>query len=206
MSNGLAAAVILDLGRVLVTFDHERCYGSLAAQTGTPISLVRKIIEDEIRPHFDRGKMSIDEVHSALQLRLDAKLVREDFMVAWADVFEPIPEMISWLQSLHGRVRLALLSNTDAIHLPWCDEQFGFFHNFEKLFLSYEVGRAKSDPAIFQAALGGLKLLPSACCYIDDIEEYANAARSVGMTAVHHRLSAETQATVEAWIASKGTI
>jgi glucose-1-phosphatase len=206
MSNPPTTAVIFDLGRVLLTFDHERCYEALATLTRTSSALVRETIESEIRPRFDRGKMSIDEVHSLLEMRLGATLVREDFVRAWADVFEPIPGMISWLHSLHGRVRLALLSNTDAIHLPWCVEQFGFFHNFEQLFLSYEVGKAKPDPAIFHTALERLKLPPSACYYIDDIAEYANAARSVGMTAVHHRVPAETQSTVEEWIAARGKV
>lgn len=195
-------AIIFDLGKVLVSFDHDRCYQTLATTMGTSASTVKKVVEESIRPQFDRGEMSIDEVHSTLEDRIGGAIDREKLLHAWADVFDPIPEMLSWLQSLHGRVRLALLSNTDAIHLPWVKTRFGFLSLFDHLILSYEVGATKPDPAIYQTALKRLDLPAAACCYIDDIKAYADAARALNMMAVHHRSPTKTLPVVEEWLAS----
>ncbi len=195
-------ALIFDLGRVLVTFDHQRCYQKLADLTATTPEQVRTVVEDGIRPRFDRGQMTVDDVRRYLQVRLGGTLARADLVLAWADVFDPVPEMLTWLKSLSKRVRLALLSNTDAIHLPWVEEKFGFLHFFEQRVLSYEVGSIKPEAEIYQAALRALRLPAPACCFIDDISAYAEAARAQGMTAVHHRSPAQTQLLVEEWLAT----
>lgn len=204
MSVETSRAVIFDLGKVLVSFDHDRCYRALAGMATSTPERVRMVVEEVIRPRFDRGLMTIDEVQQNLEERLGGTLVSADFMRAWADVFDPVPEMLTWLESLSKRVRLALLSNTDAIHLPWVAEKFGFLHLFEHQILSYEVGFVKPHPGIFQAALDALRLPASACCYIDDISEYAKAASSLGMTAVHHLSPQQSQFQVEEWL-SAGT-
>ncbi len=206
MENLESTAVIFDLGNVLVSFDHERCYQALALMLGISTEPVREIVENRIRPRFDRGKMTIDEVHSTLEASFGGSLDKKGFLHVWADVFVPIPEMIEWLQSLHGRVRLALLSNTDAIHLPWVKEEFGFLHHFEHLILSYEVGATKPDSAIYRAALDRLSLPATSCCFIDDIEDYTQAAQGLGMTAVHHRSPSETRRLVEEWLESRGRV
>jgi HAD superfamily hydrolase (TIGR01509 family) len=45
------------------------------------------------------------------------------------------------------------------------------------------VGACKPDRAIFQAALDRAATRPQQCVYIDDIEQYTDAARSLGINA-----------------------
>lgn len=193
-------AVIFDLGNVLVTFDHDLCYQGLATRLQSTAPRVQAFIEETIRPRFDRGQMTASEVKAELETAFAGPLGRAEFHRTWADVFAPVNPMIKYLLSLVGRVRLELLSNTDAIHLPWCQERFGFFHCFDHLTLSYEVGAVKPDPVIYQAALASVDLPPDRCIYIDDIAVYVDAARAQGMCAVHNVDTESTIAAVEAWL------
>ncbi len=199
-----AGAVIFDLGNVLVTFDHTRTYRALALALSASPDDVQKVVEAEIRPHFDTGHMSESQVRTVLEERFGAQLEPRFLASAWADVFAPMPEMVRFLARLSTRVRLALLSNTDPIHLPWVAEKFGFLHHFESLVLSYEVGHAKPSVEIFKAALSALSLPASACLFIDDIAAYCHAAQQAGMAATHHQSPTQTIAEVEKWLLLRG--
>jgi FMN phosphatase YigB (HAD superfamily) len=130
-------AVIFDLGGVLVSFDHRRCYRALAGLAGVEAEEVQGYIEAEIRACFDRGLLTPSEVQGMVEDRFGFALEADRFRRIWADVFDLIPPMVRLLEGLQGRVRTALLSNTDPIHLPWVAERFGFFHCFETQTLSY---------------------------------------------------------------------
>jgi HAD superfamily hydrolase (TIGR01509 family) len=49
---------------------------------------------------------------------------------------------------------------------------------------SNQVGASKPSPAIYEAALAALGTRPSEALYIDDIVEFAEAARRLGLDAI----------------------
>jgi epoxide hydrolase-like predicted phosphatase len=49
------------------------------------------------------------------------------------------------------------------------------------------VGMRKPDPAIYRLTCERLALEPVQCVFLDDLEVNVDAARDLGMTAVHHR-------------------
>jgi HAD superfamily hydrolase (TIGR01509 family) len=49
------------------------------------------------------------------------------------------------------------------------------------------VHALKPAPEIYFDALSKLGVRPPECVYVDDIEQYADAARELGMTAIHYR-------------------
>lgn len=58
---------------------------------------------------------------------------------------------------------------------------------FDSVVLSYDVHMAKPDPRIYHLAADKLGLEPQECIFVDDIAEYCDAAREVGMHAVHYQ-------------------
>jgi HAD superfamily hydrolase (TIGR01509 family) len=58
------------------------------------------------------------------------------------------------------------------------------FPLFDAVTLSYKVHAMKPTAAIYADMLHKLGLEPGACLYIDDIPEYVQAARHLGMNAV----------------------
>lgn len=58
---------------------------------------------------------------------------------------------------------------------------------FDATSLSFKVGAMKPDERIFQDMLEKLQQPPERCVYIDDIKEYINVARKIGMNAVLYK-------------------
>jgi HAD superfamily hydrolase (TIGR01509 family) len=94
-------------------------------------------------------------------------------------------------EELSTRCRLGLLSNTDPIHAAHLERHFSFVRYFPVRIYSNVVGTSKPSPAIYHAALRALEVAPSEALYIDDIEEFAEAARQLGMDAM--RFESATQ-------------
>ena len=80
-----------------------------------------------------------------------------------------------------GRYRVACLSNSNELHWktfgPWLAP------HLDARFVSFELGLAKPDPAIFRAALSALGAEPGEVLFFDDAEPNVAAAAGVGLDA-----------------------
>src|SRR5260370_38120317 len=90
----------------------------------------------------------------------------------------------SFLEKLSKKHRLALLSNTDSIHMTEEEARFPFFRFFPIRIYSFRVGASKPDPVIYREALKGCRVRAEEAVYIDDIAAYAEAAQRLGMTGI----------------------
>ena len=98
-----------------------------------------------------------------------------------------IPEPIlqeSLFANLAARCKLAVLSNTDPLHSAVLEAEFSFLRHFPARIYSWRVGASKPSAAIYQAALDALGVDASEALYIDDIPDYVEAARAIGMDAI----------------------
>jgi HAD superfamily hydrolase (TIGR01549 family) len=95
-------------------------------------------------------------------------------------------DLIDLSQFLRKDYRIALLSNIGA------DMMGGFFsqRDLEELFdvaiISGAIKIAKPDPRIFRIACLQLGVSPDEAVMVDDVEEYCQGARSIGMQAIHY--------------------
>jgi putative hydrolase of the HAD superfamily len=96
---------------------------------------------------------------------------------------EPI-QSEQFLEELSKKYRLALLSNTDPIHMSHEEERFPFFRFFPTRIYSYRVGVSKPNPLIYREALRACRVRAEEAIYIDDVPAYAQAAQRLGMTGV----------------------
>jgi len=104
---------------------------------------------------------------------------------AGADPWELYPETLPVLQVLQQEgIRLGVISNFDS-RLPGVLQQLQLDPYFSSLTLSTQVGYAKPDPRIFQAALVAQGIPPAAACHIGDSrrEDY-QGARAAGWKAL----------------------
>jgi HAD superfamily hydrolase (TIGR01509 family) len=84
---------------------------------------------------------------------------------------------------------LGLLSNTDPIHVAHLEATFDFFRFFAKPARTYScvVGASKPSPLIFRDALKSLRVKAENAVFVDDVEAYVSAARSLGIHGIHYR-------------------
>ena len=125
------------------------------------------------------------EWHQHLTRQLDISLGFEEFCAAWDRTLHP--ETIlkeSLFAHLAARCKLAVLSNTDPLHSALLDAEFSFLRHFPARIYSCRVGASKPSPAIYQAALDAVGVAAADALYIDDIPEYVEAARAMGLDAI----------------------
>lgn len=92
--------------------------------------------------------------------------------------------MRSLLDDLHGRIRLAVISNASDTLETGLEQRYQISHYFELIVNSARVALAKPDPAIFEWTLAQLQLRPEQTLFTDDQQHNVNAASELGMHAV----------------------
>jgi glucose-1-phosphatase len=177
-------AVIFDIGRVLIRVDVSRAMDGLASGlTLTPQEIWSAIEKDPRMLDWQEGRMSPRDWHLHLGKRLGVTLTFEQFSEVWSRALDPHPiHEDSFLEKLSRNYRLALLSNTDPLHMSHAEGSYAFFRFFPHRIYSFRVGASKPDPLIYREALKACKVRAEEAIYIDDVAAYAETARRLGMT------------------------
>ena len=129
--------------------------------------------------------MSPSEWHEHLMRRLRLSLSYAEFHEAWNLVLDPDPILSETLfVRLGARCGLALLSNTDPIHAESLERRFTFGRLFLVRLYSCSVGASKPSPVIYRKTLEFLGVAAHEALYIDDIQEFVDAAGEVGLDAI----------------------
>ncbi len=79
--------------------------------------------------------------------------------------------------------QLVVLSNTIEAHAKEL-KAAGVYDDFDRLFLSHEVGLRKPDPEIYKYVLNSLNVIPEATLFIDDDTKNVEAAKALGMNGI----------------------
>ena len=179
-------AIIFDIGRVLIRVDISRAMDGLASGLSLSPQELWSVIEKDPRwLDWQEGRISPRDWHVHLTKRLGISLTFEQFSEVWNRALDPNPiHSESFLENLSRNYRLALLSNTDPIHMSHDEARFPFFRFFPNRIYSYRVGASKPDSVIYRRALQACKVRAEEAVYIDDIAAYADAAQRLGMTGI----------------------
>jgi glucose-1-phosphatase len=182
-------AVIFDIGRVLIRIDVARAMTGLAAGLSlSPEELWRAIENDPRWPDWQEGRMSARDWHLNLSRRLGTTPSFEQFTEVWNSVLDPQPMQESGLlETLSKTHRLALLSNTDPIHVAHMEANYDFFRFFPARVYSCTVGASKPSPILYLEALRAVKVRSGEAVYIDDVLGNVEAARRLGMAGIHYQ-------------------
>ena len=82
---------------------------------------------------------------------------------------------------------LALLSNTNELHYTELYKTAGIFlQEFDRIFLSYEIGLAKPSVEVYNYILSELCVSPADVVFIDDSPENVRSADRIGIKAYLH--------------------
>ena len=186
-------AIIFDIGRVLVRVDVARAMQGLASGTSlTPSELWSAIEKDPRWPDWQEGRIKPRDWYHHLANRLGGGLTFEQFTEVWNRALDPVPiHEDSIFESISQRYRLALLSNTDPIHVRHLEATYSFFTYFPSRIYSCAVGASKPAPLIYREALRAVKARAEEALYIDDIAAYVEAAQRLGMKAIQFQSPAQ---------------
>ncbi len=190
-------AVIFDLGGVLISIHHERAIRTWSRCCGASeqeiLDLYRR---DTLYKLVESGRMPIEEYHRHVVKQLGCEMSLEAFVEGWnLMIGEPLAGIESLLDKLAPKVRLLLLSNTNAPHAEvFRTALAGFLGRFERLFYSHEMATRKPEPAIYRQVLEYLELPGAQVAFVDDRAENIAGAEVVGMRGVLSKTMDQTAA------------
>jgi HAD superfamily hydrolase (TIGR01509 family) len=186
-------AIIFDIGRVIVRVDVARAMQGLASGSAlSPAELWTAIEKDPRWPDWQEGRISPHDWYLHLNKRLAGNLTFEQFTEVWNRALDPTPiQEDSLFEGLSKHYRLALLSNTDPIHVRHLEASYSFFSFFPTRIYSCSVGASKPNPLIYREALRALKVQAQEAVYIDDIAAYVEAAQRLGMGGIQFQSAAQ---------------
>jgi FMN phosphatase YigB (HAD superfamily) len=174
-------AVFLDLGNVLVFHDNELLLDRLVALGDRDPEVVRAALKPIWEP-CHRGTLHGEALRRAVLSAANAPdLDEEAFFALWSCHFRIHDEVLPLVEALTRTVKVLLLSNTDERHLCSVRPGLPVLDRFHHLVVSYELGVAKPDPAIFAEAVKRAGVPAGACAYFDDVPEYVEAAGALGI-------------------------
>jgi HAD superfamily hydrolase (TIGR01509 family) len=179
--------IIFDFGNVICSFDVGRFLAKLHGWSGVPVETLRdRVYGSNLHSLYERGAISSEEFRNRIARMTGARVPAETFEEGFTDIFTPLGDTEALIRRLEGRYRLGLLSNTNECHVRRHIRRVPVFPLFDAITLSFEVGALKPEPPIYRDALRKLSLPPEACVFIDDISEYADGAKALGIHGIRY--------------------
>ncbi len=186
MSSNKISVIVFDLGNVLLPFDYNIAVNKLddiEAGLGEKFTNFYKI-NYQIHRAFEKGKLSEKDFINKILNAVNYKITTDEFCEIYSSVFKENKEVAALLPKLKKNFKLVLLSNTNSIHQEYGWKNYGFLKYFDKLILSHKVGAIKPEKEIYKCVENFTKEQSAHHLFIDDVLEYANAAKKLGWDAI----------------------
>ncbi|MGZ5360642.1 MAG: HAD family hydrolase [Solirubrobacterales bacterium] len=197
--SGRVEVIVSDFGGVLTT-PLIQSFAAVQDETGIPMEELGKAMSrieavEGVHPLFEleKGRVSEPEFLERLAAELEPALGHRPEMHRFREIYfealHPNEPMIELMRELkQAGHRMALLTNNVREWEPLWRTMLPVDEIFELVVDSAFVGMRKPDHEIYELTLERLDGIPAeACLFIDDIAVNCEAARAVGMAAVHYR-------------------
>ncbi|GAA5004335.1 HAD family phosphatase [Pseudoluteimonas lycopersici] len=183
------ACVLFDLDHTLVHYDHAVRVRTLAERCGVePQRVLDALTLSGLERNSDLGLFDAEGHARELSRRLGVALSLDDCIAARTASMAPIEDCVAMAHAVARNAQVAILTNNglmvrDHLH-ALCPTLSPLFDG--RVFCSAEFGAGKPDPAIFLRSAERLGVSPGDILFIDDKAANAEAARHVGMDALHY--------------------
>ena len=203
--------VILDFGGVLYDIDYDAPPKAFARLGDAEFaSLYHQASQSEWFDQLEVGMLSRDVFYRNLQARCEEGTTLEEVHAAWCCILTGMPPARATLvQALGQKMRLFLLSNTNAIHAQVFEADLrntlqdaaAFWGAFEAAHYSHDLGMKKPHPETFLHVCERHGLNPARTLFLDDSIQHVEGAHRAGLHAHHLDLAKEDLA---GWMARMG--
>jgi 2-haloacid dehalogenase len=186
-------AVVFDLGGVLIDWDPRYVYRQLFADPADMEEFLASVCTSDWHRAHDLGA-DITQSCQRLALRYPE---HRDMIMVWAKrgeemvagQFDDTVELLSELKA--SGMPCYALSNMEPDAFEVRRARFGFMRWFDAHVISGLEGVAKPDRRIFEILLNRHGLRPQRCVFIDDQARNVDAARELGLVALHFSSAAQ---------------
>jgi glucose-1-phosphatase len=186
--------LIFDLGNVIIDIDYDFSINELKKLLPEhKHRLTDKFFTSNFHKEFEKGLISSDQFRNEVRNLYGENWHDTQIDHIWNSLLREIPqERIDLIKSLRKTYHMAVLSNTNQIHVEKFDEilqqntsEKSLFDLFDKVFLSHEMGLAKPDVAIYEAVLNDISISPHKVLFFDDLPANLEGAKKTGIQTFH---------------------
>jgi putative hydrolase of the HAD superfamily len=143
---------------------------------------------------FETGRCDSETFAAELVAELELGVAPAAFLESFAGwptgLYPGTHELIA---RIPGHVTRALLSNSNSLHWPRVEDEFGLGALFEHRFVSHLTGRIKPDRDAFEHVIRSLGCEPASVFFLDDNLMNVEAAHAAGMQGAVARGIAEAE-------------
>lgn len=187
--------IIFDLGNVIIDIDFSLTFQALAklSKDYPPDEIADTMTDQKFWSDYEKGLFTDNQFRAVLRSNLLLNATDSEIDAAFCALLLPVdPKRIELIKRLSKNHRLFILSNTNHIHFKKVEkmiiEATGTDIIEEELiecaFLSYEMGMAKPNKAIYQQLMDEAMILPKETLFLDDMLENVKAAENLGIKTV----------------------
>lgn len=201
MTQSKPAAIIFDLGKVLLDFDYSIAARRIAARSRGPIDIGRFFVDHTpLLFRYELGLISTPEFFQEIRAITGFDGTREEFGEFFGDIFTPIQPMVELHATLRKRgYRTYVFSNTNHLAIEIVRRRYPFFGNFDDYIFSYEHGAMKPDSKLYEVVEERSGCRGTSVVYMDDRPENVAAGAARGWRAILHEEPARTRGALEAF-------
>jgi glucose-1-phosphatase len=179
--------VLFDLGGVIVELGDVSSLQEIGDAVGDEERWRQWLASPWVR-RFEKGECTATEFSTHVVSEWGLHVTPERFLEIFRDwVLGPYPGTTELLSEVQRSVPIGCLSNTNSKHWEHQIRSWPVLATFDFRFLSFELGLAKPDQAIFEAVADRLPFRRDRILYLDDVAENSDAARSFGFQSEHVR-------------------
>ncbi|MCX6290664.1 MAG: HAD family phosphatase [Bacteroidetes bacterium] len=182
--------IIFDFGGVIINIDFlltVEAFHHLGVLNFE--ELCTGLVQDHFFDDMEKGLISPASFRNRIRDVSNVMLSDEQVDHAWNSTLLDLPEKnIRFIESLKGRYRLFLLSNTNEIHerafSRMIREQFGenvLEKVFDKVYLSHHLQMRKPDAEIFYHVMQENNLDAMETLFVDDSFQHIEGAKKTGL-------------------------
>jgi len=200
-------ALLFDLGGVIVDIDFNRVFAIWSEHSGVPAAVIRSrfSFDESYRAH-ERGEIAAGAFFDSLRTALGIRISDAQFRAGWNAIFGgEIAGIRGLLEQAKQLVPLYAFSNSNAEHYAyWAREYAATLSNFQKVFVSCELGRRKPEPEAFAAVASAIGVPFANILFFDDTDENVESATRLGMRAVRVKSPADIESALGEFLPQRG--
>jgi len=185
--------IILDLGGVIINLDIDHAFDRFSQLFGKDIrsELLHDLDNHRFFLDYELGLLDDKAFRNHLNTIGNDDLGDDKLDAAWNAMLGEIPtERMAWISDLAKQYKVAILSNTNAIHIRRFDEVFMRASGkhpsqlFHKTYYSHILHDRKPNESCFVTVLEDLKSNPASTVFYDDNLDNIETARKLGINTV----------------------
>lgn len=178
-------SLIFDIGNVLLPFNFDKAVSRIQVRCEVSMQCVAERLEP-VKSAYESGRTGRDEFLRETMRILGYRGTVEELTAAWQEIFVENQAMSGIVRSMHGRMPLYLLSNTNDLHVEYMFRQYPIFRCFTDAVYSHVAGCCKPGREIYEVAERQFGIRPEEVLFIDDLPANVATAQSMGWNAVQY--------------------